>query len=662
VGDARSQTSGYRPEIDGLRAVAVLAVVLFHARAPGFSGGFVGVDVFFVISGFLITGILLTEADRDRGISIRDFYARRARRLLPAAVLVILVTLLAAWWVFPPAELANYAQSALMAVAYLANVRFMQAATNYFAASHAVDPFLHTWSLAVEEQFYLFWPLTLLLLSRRFRGGRTLIIVAISAASFFLSIWISHHSQPTAFFGAHTRAWEFGLGALAWIAQPSVRRVGGKVWRAVGAVCVLALAWAICGVTAVQTPFPGWIAVVPAAAAAGLLLSTTAGPPGLLRRTLASWPMRWTGRFSYAWYLWHWPLLVLPAALSPAGLTTPQRLACIAVAFGLAALTYFTFENPIRHSRWLIRRPNLSLLATGGASLAAAMLVVFAFRGAVTAAQAAPYRALTMAANDLPALRGCLQPVDQPGLRICTFGGEAASRTIVLFGDSHAAQWLPALEQAFGDDLRIVTIMKSSCPVADVRPFNARLARATPECDGWRDAAIERIVSINPAVVIASSSQGYVMSPARRGGDATISYEAWEAGHRRVLSRFARAGVPLLLLHDTPRGAQSPPECLARAKRSGRPDQVCDLDRASAIDLRIQHAEQAALAGLRDMRALDLTDQFCGEDKCPAVRGGVVVYRDSNHITASYSKTLAETLGASVRSMIGEAQSSSSSS
>ena len=361
----------FRPDVEGLRAVAVLLVVLSHVGLPFLAGGYVGVDVFFVVSGFLITGLLLGEVRRTGRISVRRFYARRATRLLPAAALVLVATLLAAWAFGVPTRFGGVAKDALASAFYVANWRFAAEGTNYLAADAPPSPLQHLWSLGVEEQFYLVWPLLLLAVWRATarradgpRGTRTaalaagrlrLVLVVVLLGSLALSVRQSATSAPWAYFGTHTRAWELAAGALVATVADDVRRLPARVaeplgWAGLGVVVGSAV------VLDETSVFPGWVALAPVLGTVAVVVAGAGDAPAGPVALLGTAPLQRIGALSYAWYLWHWPVLVLgPVAL---GLdpSLPLLSALAAVSLGLAAASYRLVENPVRRSGWLRAR------------------------------------------------------------------------------------------------------------------------------------------------------------------------------------------------------------------------------------------------------------------------------------------------------------------
>ena len=642
---AATAPARHRRDIEGLRAVAVLLVVLYHCGVPWLGGGYVGVDVFFVISGFLITSLLLREHAATGRISIAGFYARRVRRLLPAALLVTAATVGAAYRWLPPLRAPQVALDGLFTSVYGLNYRLAAAGIDYLNADAAPSPLQHFWSLAVEEQFYVIWPPLLLLAARRRRA----VLSTVVAAALAVSVWQTAASPTWAYFGLHTRAWELGAGALAAV-------LGGRLPRAFAPIGVGAIALAAAVFTD-RTPFPGHAALLPVAGAVAVLLAGTAGPS----RLLTAAPLPAIGRLSYSWYLWHWPFLAIGPAAMGARPGVAVHLALAAAALLAAALTYAVLENPIRRARI---RPRTAI-GCGMAVTAAATLGCHVLSRAPAAADSgytAPVltvlrpQDLELAPGAVPRnLTPSLRRVaaDQPRIyrdkcsseftdatirRPCAYGEIGSATTVVLFGDSHAGAWFPALEEiARQRRWRLVVVTKSACSAASVRIFQAKLNRPFDECVAWRESAWDYIAGLHPAaVVMASAAAGGDLADPAGEPDAV-----WTAGWARSADRLAQTGARLYLIEDTPYQRADVPDCLSAHLLDPR---ACTVDAGSALPNPTRRRMIHAAMRQRGITTIDPTPWFCTATACPVIVGNVLVYRDASHVTATYSRLLARLL------------------
>jgi peptidoglycan/LPS O-acetylase OafA/YrhL len=643
----------FRPDLEGLRGIAILLVVAYHAGVRGFSGGYVGVDVFFVLSGYLISGLLLREFNATGRLDLIAFYARRARRLLPAASLVLVATIAACHFIYAPFEQQGFTGSAVATAAYLSNVWFAKNAIQYLAPDGASNPFLHTWSLAVEEQFYLVWPLMLMamlyassIVSRRRRVIAGMAVVA--AASLAASIWLTGVAQPLAFFSSFTRAWEFAIGAIG-----AAITLDGTRWRAVSSwsgwagACALAVAVVFFDAT---TKFPGYIAIVPALGTALLLTSQGPSAPTALTKVLSMNWLQAIGRVSYSWYLWHWPVLIIGQTLLGRD-SLVVRLLLIGLAFVLANVTFHVLEHPIRSSKALSVRPRLSLALAASLTVVATCAGLGARLSAQIAAERPSQRTFTEAWHEVPKVysTGCHLGFLDTEAPPCVFGRSDSSETIVLFGDSHAAQWFPAAERiADGRGWRLVSLTKSACPASNVTFVDPTLGREYTECLTWRRHAIERIVSLRPRAVLMGSANVYV-SDGTRPSPWRVSLDEWLTGTRDTLAAFQRAGIETVLLRDMPRPGFDVPACLARsAWNPALFSNVCKFDRASSLNDSAFDAERRAAAGLENVIVADLTTTLCNTAICDPKNGEYVVYRDTNHLTTRFAASLATTIAARI--------------
>jgi peptidoglycan/LPS O-acetylase OafA/YrhL len=645
-----TQTPDYRPDIEGLRGLAVALVVAYHATPRRFHGGFIGVDVFFVISGYLITGLLLREIEETGHLSFVGFYARRARRLLPASALALLCTIVACSLFLSPLQQFRLGDSGTYTALYISNFWFLHQSTDYFAPAIATNPFLHTWSLAVEEQFYVVWPAIVLLGMRGLRSRRGLlaVMVFITLASLAVSVWFSERLAPVAFFSPFARAWEFSIGGIALLLAPFESRVPA-VLRAVGSWLGLAAIMVAAVLLKDQVGWRGWHALLP-------VLGTVAILNGRAHQVSAAWVlelpfMQWTGRVSYVWYLWHWPALAVVAAMNEEA-TFSQRLhqiiLCVFGSLALAAITHYLIENPIRFSRYLAPRRALSLLGVGLITATTAGTATLWHNSATQAARALEGGRLLNALGDPDASSKACPAVGLLGTELveCASGNSSSKTTVILFGDSHARQWYPAFQEIADErGWYVILIRKPACPTAELSIFNIDLNRPYTECDAWREAAIQRIVSLHPAAVVMANRQLQNFSSGLKGPN-----ETWREGSRKTLETMDSAGITTILLRDTPSPGFDVPDCMSGdtswwARHHSPQKNPCMVDRAEALNEGIFRAEQEAAAGLPHVHVLDLSDLFCDGAVCPPMKNGLLVYRDDNHISESFARSIASAVG-----------------
>jgi peptidoglycan/LPS O-acetylase OafA/YrhL len=655
----------FRPDIQGLRAVAVGLVVLHHAGLSWTPGGYVGVDVFFVISGYLMTVLVAGERERTGSIRLRLFYARRIRRLLPAAALVLMATIVGARVLLPPLAVPDMAKPAALTALFVSNIWFARTGTDYLADGEP-SPFRHYWSLAVEGQFYLVWPVLLLLGYRWFRGRRRSLTVSVgvlSGVSLAMCVVVTSTSQPWAFFGLPTRAWEFGVGALVALAGARLLAlpVGvsrGLTWAGLLGIAVSALAYSE------SVAYPGWAAVLPVVATAAVLAGGAARVRGSAEVWLGRRPMQVIGRLSYSLYLWHWPVLVLPAAaygpLGPVPRTGLVALACL-----LAWATHHLVENPVRRSRRLGLRPSYAMGAVLTASSVAAAMLLTSLPTLATDEHVTPLTSavagqglrpptvvpanvtpvLSAVLDDLPVVyrNGCHAdlPAVDPGQ--CHFGDPAGEAEVFLIGDSHAAQWFPALEAAARSERwRLTSLTKSGCPAADLPVRSSNLGRDYVECGQWRDSVVQRIRTERPDVVVLSNFASYYDDLAHGDGDFSAT---WSAALGRLIGRIPE-GTRAVVLGDGPAWPESPVQCLSAHLEQ---PQKCSAPARHLVAGGIQATERATVlrAGPSSATFVSTAEWLCS-DVCAGLAGNVVVYRDEHHVTATISRLLVDRMRAAV--------------
>ncbi|NUO94296.1 MAG: acyltransferase [Gemmatimonadaceae bacterium] len=638
----------FRPDIEGLRGAAILLVVLFHAGVPALAGGFVGVDLFFVLSGYFITGLLVREQAESGGVNLMEFYGRRALRLLPSLIVVLLVTLAAVMWLYAPIDQPTIAANARAVALSAGNYEFARTAVDYF--SSAANPLLHTWSLAVEEQFYVVWPLLFLLVGAM-AERRLLAALAIAGlASFAASLWLTTTAQPWAFFGMPTRIWEFALGGVvALLLRPSAERDARR-----GALLQIAALAAI-GFAVISydraTSYPGVAALVPALAAAALLVGGAWAPASAASRMLSTPALQWLGRLSYAWYLWHWPLMGIGAVLDR-DIGVGGRLVWSGAALGLAWLTQRFIESSAREGRLARIRTEWLAPAALVVSVGAALVAHGALRAAERRVASPEQRTLAMARRDRMQ-HDCWATTVDDLKGPCELGDRTSSTVIMLLGDSHAEHWLAGLDRAGRErGWKIVAMVKGGCPVADMPELmNARLKRYYHECTRYREAMLQRIVSARPAAVILSSWDHYI-PPDGTGSDRQVTPEMWRRGLRRTYERLTGAGLPVVAIRGTPRTWFDVPACLSRQAARLPFAGPCSYERARSLSPAALEAQAAAARGL-PIRFVDMNDQICPTRECGVVRNGVVVFTDDNHLTASFSRSMAPVLGARLAAALG---------
>ncbi|MFI7544375.1 acyltransferase family protein [Actinoplanes sp. NPDC049599] len=663
----------FRRDIQGLRALAILLVVGGSVGLPGLGGG-TGVDVFFVISGFVLTASALRELGLSGRLSLPRCYARRTTRLVPAAIVVVLGTLGAAWHWMPATDRALVSWDAVAAVTATMNVRLAARA----GVPVDVSPLQHFWSLAVVVQVALLLPVLVLVGSLAWaRRGRpsalsaAVLLTALTAASLALFLAPAAAGEPWTHYGLPARAWEFGIGALAAL---GARRLAGLpaplaavlTWLGLGAVAVAAAA---------GDPLP-------AALGAGLVIAGGCARPSWgARRLLRVKPLQELGRVSYSWFLWHWPLLVLAPHVLGRPLTTPGRAALAVAALVPAAMSMAAVENRIHLDRGLRLRPGRAL-AFGGTLVAVTVGLALAVpqlpmpaRPATTAGRA-PADLLASGTITVPQLQrivragststvlprklaptlartrfdsprdgGCLAPPasrfisDLIGRGCERLGAPNGSRLLVLFGDSHAQQWYDALDTiARKRGWRLAVFTKTDCGPALGQVGKDGGSVPYAECDQWRLRALNRIQELRPAMVVMSA-RNRESSPLDVRESAGPDQD-WAASWAATVNRVKQAGAVPVVIPDTPVAHRDVPGCLADYPVAIR---RCHLEVLKSLYLPRQRIVRA-LVQAHGARVVDSTAWFCTPTICPAVIGDTVVYRDDNHLTSAYAKRLAGVL------------------
>lgn len=652
--DSNSSNKVFRPDIQGLRALAILLVLIYHADLDVLPGGYVGVDVFFVISGYLITGLLVREIECAGTVALAKFYARRIRRLLPAASLMLFATLVAAGLIYSPLELKQFASSAFTVATYVSNLWFAHLSTDYLAEDTTANPLLHTWSLSVEEQFYLVWPLILILVARSvsvdsIRKRALFALGTLSVVSLIASAMLTEYSQPWAFFSSPTRAWEFGAGGLVALHQPKSRTVGRGLTMAAGMFGMLLILYA--GITFDEaTRFPGGAALVPVLGTVLLIYAGQAQAAIGPSRWLSIRPMRFIGDISYSVYLWHWPIFVF-LSLMVAEPSLSMRVAGMVASILIGWASYVLVENPFRYGRRKKQRVRLSialgaLLTASSAGFALAIRDISA--SGLSNETQQRYRS---AANDTPIVgsNGCHANFFQVEIPECVFGDEHGDFSIVLFGDSHAAMWFPALEAiAREQGWRLIAMTKTGCASVHFDAIEKKLNRPYYECTQWRENAIKRIESLQPDLIVLANSSRHVLKDL--SVSEAVRLRRWAESVRETLTLFHRIQIPVALIRDTPWLDFDAPVCLSRAHWKGvDPAESCRFDTADENAQDVFEIERAELLRFEANLVVDMTQAICPEEPCLAERDGFVLYHDKHHLSATFSRHLADRLYAQLK-------------
>ena len=675
----------------------MLAVIAAHAGITALAGGYVGVDIFFVISGFLITQQLLRECDRSGRVSLLGFYARRARRILPAATLVVLAVMAVCVWSLGAVRTKSVITDGIWSAGFAANVHFARVGTDYFAQDLPPSPLQHYWSLSVEEQFYLAWPLVLIGVlwlwarARRRSAGnarpatpRLWLAVAVGGLSVASLVWSIHDtsaSATTAYFSTFARSWELGVGALAAILVGLIRRSANRWLAQAATLAGSAMIVASCLAYDDATPFPGSAALLPVLGSALVVVggALRAGPT-VVGRLLSLRPLRAVGDWSYSLYLWHYPVLVIPQVRDGHVPSPFHRLLLVVLALLLAALTYRFVEQPLRrHRAWrvpwravLLYPLCLVLVIAGGGGASSVASGLHATHGAAITLpddwrsqpglgkkpRVALVRQSVKAAqkdHDVPA---SLSPspatltTDYPGLggcdyatgtrQLCPRGDKDGTKTMVVYGNSHARHWIDAIEPiAKRAGYRTYYLVKSQCVPALVTPVIKDTQRPFTDCTDFHDWAVKQIAALHPDLLVISGqpTAGGIFDEkgdlqTSKAVEDRLEYE----GDLKLLDKVMPSADRTVWIRDIPTIDQDPATCLSTHTTLkpciGKP---VSWDRTRQ-DNQVKAAKQAGAD------VVDMNNLFCYRGRCPMVVGSTVTYRDVGHMTTEYAEQLSRPL------------------
>lgn len=624
-----SRVQYFRGDIEGLRAIAVLLVLGAHFAIPGLASGFIGVDVFFVISGYLITSILVREYSDTSRINFQRFYANRLRRLFPALATMLIITSIVAYKILPATQNLVQSKAAAMAAVWLSNFHFLFADVDYFSAETNKNAFLHTWSLGVEEQFYLFWPILLLLtfklVSARYQKKSLIIIlILVSVTSGIACMLISHRWSAFAFYMMPTRAWQFAAGALIWILSNN-KDVSKKINDTIGLVGLILLIAALIIIKS-DSVYPSLLALLPTAVACSFLWAGGFSN-SLIQRSLSVAPLQWLGRISYSLYLWHWPVLILGEQLHPIRGVLSYTILAIGVSLLLAVVTHHIVENPIRFGRFKLVKASYQI----GIVVCIMILLNSQFlRWSMHSQELLKNNQndiFIKATQDVPFFYkdGCDDWYHSDEIKPCSYGDNSAQKVAVLWGDSVGAQWFPTLIEMYDPkEWRVIVLTKSSCPMVEEPFFYQRIGREYTECSRWRNKTIEWLRNQRiDALFIGSTA-----SPPFTDGQ-------WEEGTSGILKRLSK--VPnVYLIEANPTLGYNGPECLMQHsvnKCSGAAD-----NRGYAHVARIL---QDTTQKFNNVHWIETASFVCPHNQCSAMHNKVIVYRDNQHLTATFAASAA---------------------
>lgn len=621
----------YRADIDGLRAVAVLSVLLFHAKIPGFDGGFVGVDIFFVISGFLITSIIRGDQAKDR-FSFVKFYERRVRRIMPALYVVTTVTIIASCFVLLPSDLSGAAYSAIASMLFVSNIYFWRTG-GYFAGVSEEKPLLHTWSLSVEEQFYLIFPIILFLTFRYARSKEAIVIWVLLAASFLASVFgIYINKETPTFYLLPTRAWELMVGAV--LALKMVPALPER-WRSPTALAGLVLILVPVVLFDSKTPFPGMAALPPVLGAA-FLIHAGVGGTTIASPLLTAKPVVWIGLFSYSLYLWHWPILVLSRYYLVRELTLVEAIAAIGLAFALAYLSWRFVEQPFR-------RANLKTFALfGGAGAMGAAIVVGSAAVVVNDGFPQRFSAEVARINETNGrLFKC--PVTQyvPFGRYvaCPFKADGAtgpaSSNLIVWGDSHAQMYVPAIRARLSDEHSGRLVSVNGCP-----PLTDRSSNRT--CLNINKSNAEEILKSPDQVIVLALHWERYKNETMMGVEADAEgYRAIIDGLRRTVSTLQSGGKTVVVVGPILTPGYNISSAMSRS---------IAFDRANAIELETARGKfesefSEVMPFLTELEGQGVEviyphTALCRDERCSFLVDGIPAFADGNHVTSEFAAGL----------------------
>lgn len=636
----RLRTPAYRPDIDGLRALAVIAVILFHSRMPGFGGGYVGVDVFFVISGYLITQLLEVSREESTRRALGAFYLRRMRRILPALLATCLVTAIVAVTLFSPDELINVGKYLAATPVLLSNVATWTERSGYFEPDIQQLPLTHLWSISVEEQFYLIYPILLIAITRYQLPYRRLTLLVLAAASLALCVWASHYEPAANYFFAPTRAWELLLGAT--LAIGGTPRIGHRIATEGLAVASLLGIAIVVHLYSDDTPYPGTAAMLPCVATAALLATGSSPRPALVNRMLSWPPLVFVGLISYSLYLWHQPLLVFANYYRVAPLTPAATAVPLIATLLVAAASWRLIERPVRAR--VLMKSTRSLLVGAGVGSAGILLAGLVLWNSDGFPHRFPpeARGLFVSTYATPDIVRCEEvPLEQVRAgRVCNYGPGDGSPKVLVWGDSHALALMPAFNtQARAHGMHTYLVAKYNCLPLFAPPKPTRIDAATDRyaCATFNAAVVEAIARLEPKLIILVGAWAAAEPPPHVPDIA--------AGIEQTVSRVSDHSRSVCVVFAVPKLKYAVSHALLVAHRRNIPDDFLTLSRADAL---AQHRDMEpavrAIAQRSGLMVADPKDALCPADSCLYKADDRSLYFDDSHLSLYGALYVARTL------------------
>lgn len=702
----RSSPGSARLDIQGLRTIAVLAVISDHLLGYPF-GGFVGVDVFFVISGFLITGLLLREHERTTRISFSGFYRRRIKRIIPAALLVIATTVILSWTIFRQTRAESITWDGIYAVIFGANWHYAAAGTDYMQAGGPVSPLQHFWSLAVEEQFYVFWPWLIVLVMGVLASRLSLSTVAarrlltgvfglVIVASFTFAMWETAARPTVAYFSTASRTWELAVGALLAVTAGSLPALGLAMRTVLGYAGLAGIIWSIIFVTP-EMSFPGPWAAVPVLSTALVIAAGVKGKQPYLF-PLTNRVSNYIGNISYSLYLWHFPVIILMGSI----VAKENLIEWTLMVLGMVALSiasYHFIEDPIRKSSWLEPSPRSrrkkrsaridqsSQRAAMGVLFTVAALVVILAMTSTTATVRTPSAQPVPASIPGQAAAPAVQPdtaagrlsaeleaasastswpelspsldelefvpewtvdkcmnVSDENASQCIYGDAAAAKTAVVIGDSVAISWMPGLRESLGTQgWKIQLLTKEQCPAIELQVERSdNKAGFAEECLAHQQWSLMKIAELKPDMVIISSALN-TRDRLLGGPKKDEALSLWSEATTRKLTEVGGVTEGKIVLMSVAATGKNLLECATKVSQPSD----CAVDDTDRY-VRTVNAEKAAAEGVEGIRFVSTVPWFCGSVSCPPFAGTTPIFKDPQHITPEYSAKLAPVLSEAI--------------